>query len=63
MPIFEYVCKKCGNLFEYLKGSEETETEVQCPNCESKEATRVFSMFSSGSQTGASGSCRPRSFG
>jgi putative FmdB family regulatory protein len=54
MPLFEYVCKKCGHRFEALVyGSE----QPACPMCRSLELEPVFSTFatsSSGRGGGAS---------
>jgi putative FmdB family regulatory protein len=40
MPIYEYVCKTCGNEFELLIRGEE---KPECPSCSSKDLTRNFS--------------------
>jgi len=41
MAIYEYKCKKCGEVFEIYKGMNET-IEVKCPKCKSSETMRVF---------------------
>ena len=46
MPIYEYLCIKCGHQFEELVMSDEEEKEVKCPECGSKKRERVFSSFS-----------------
>ena len=52
MPIFEYLCKKCGNRFEKLqKGG--TDEQNLCPTCGSVEVKRELSVFASGSPTSA----------
>jgi putative FmdB family regulatory protein len=33
MPIYEYKCKKCGNLFEELRSFSEREDAAACPKC------------------------------
>ena len=47
MPIYEYLCNKCGKKFEKLV-FDKTE-EIACPDCGSKEAGKQFSSFSGGS--------------
>ena len=54
MPIFEYVCKKCGNRFEKLQKSGIGE-ESSCPDCGSAEVKRELSAFSAG--TGSESKC------
>ena len=45
MPIYEYRCQKCHNVFEeWLKHSDDT-TSAPCPNCRS-EAERIISNTS-----------------
>jgi len=44
MPIYEYVCEKCGKEFEYLVfGSEEPDA---CPACSHKKVGRLMSACS-----------------
>ncbi len=41
MPIYEYVCRDCGNAFEVLvRGSEQPE----CPSCGQKNLARLLSI-------------------
>ena len=42
MPVYEYVCSKCGSFFEALVMGD---TEVACNNCGSKEIKKQFSAF------------------
>ena len=42
MPIFEYVCKECGEGFELLVRGRE---RPRCPACGSGKLTRKFSVF------------------
>ena len=46
LPIREYRCSKCGNLFENIE-IEVATGQVVCPNCRSKDVEPVFSIFSS----------------
>lgn len=61
MPLYEYVCKDCGERFERLvRGSADPETN-RCPRCESSHVARVFSTFAtSGARSADSGpACGP----
>ena len=58
MPIYEYRCGKCGNVFEQFRaGSGDGDGGPACPGCGSKKSERVFSVFSSqcGAPAGGSG--------
>jgi putative FmdB family regulatory protein len=46
MPIQEYHCKKCGNVFENIEIDVRT-CSLQCPDCGSKEVQKQFSLFAS----------------
>ena len=41
MPIYEYVCDKCGERFEWLVRSGE---EPACPSCAEKRLTKQLSL-------------------
>jgi len=58
MPIFEYMCLKCGKRFEELVLT--SSAEVECPDCGSGDVEREISLFSSSSASGCSPS---RGFG
>lgn len=42
MPIFEYRCKKCNEVFEVLVRSSQ---KPECPNCKSKRLEKLISTF------------------
>lgn len=42
MPIYEYKCKNCGTIFEFLYGLGEEET-IACRNCGSRGVERIMS--------------------
>ncbi|HEV2960196.1 MAG TPA: FmdB family zinc ribbon protein, partial [Candidatus Angelobacter sp.] len=42
MPIFEYVCRGCGNRFESVVLGRQ---RAKCPKCESRKLDREVSMF------------------
>jgi putative FmdB family regulatory protein len=59
MPIFEYQCKKCGQVIEILQLGA-TPKELTCTKCGSDKLQKLLSSFSSHSEgnTGTSeGSC------
>ncbi|MBC8372070.1 MAG: zinc ribbon domain-containing protein [Planctomycetes bacterium] len=57
MPIYEYVCSKCGFAFEKLVPS--SKSKPKCEKCGSPKLTRQFSTFAA--HGGASGSLACRS--
>ncbi len=45
MPLHEYKCCGCGQIFEELIRTEEDELKLTCPkNCGSKQFTRLMSV-------------------
>jgi len=59
MPIFEYVCGKCGKVFEKLVLGKSREPLV-CPDCGSKQVALKFSTFcSSSTSTRSTPTCAP----
>jgi len=49
MPLFEYLCKKCGHQFEALVMGT---TSPTCPSCQSKKLEKQLSVFAVGSRSG-----------
>lgn len=46
MPIYEFVCKKCGKEFEStLSFSEREKKKVKCPSCGSTRVSQLLSTF------------------
>jgi putative FmdB family regulatory protein len=44
MPIYEFRCLGCGNVFELLKLKKESEeAAMKCPKCKSEEVERILS--------------------
>lgn len=69
MPIFEYVCKKCGHQFEQLVFSSD-ELVSACPKCGDNSVEKLMSVASfrgHGIATGSGGftppSCKPSGTG
>lgn len=52
MPIYEYNCKDCGQIFEILTTSRSNAEPPACRHCQS---TRVNKIISAGSFRSASG--------
>ena len=44
MPIYEYECENCGNVFQRIYMSpEDRPTEITCPECNSSDVHQLFS--------------------
>ncbi|MGB9723909.1 MAG: FmdB family zinc ribbon protein [Chloroflexia bacterium] len=67
MPIYVYVCRKCGREFEKLTLSMAREGETVCPLCGSREVEHRPALFGlggalrSGDEPGSA--CRPATSG
>jgi putative FmdB family regulatory protein len=61
MPIFEYRCSNCQEIFEHLRLSR-NDTRVECPHCGSPKAEQMFSVFATRSGAGE-GACFNREAG
>ncbi|MCD6569149.1 MAG: zinc ribbon domain-containing protein [Deltaproteobacteria bacterium] len=62
MPIYEYECKDCGEIFEalvYLSSN----TELVCPKCGSKSVSKKISKIAARSNCGSCSSCSSSSGG
>lgn len=46
MPIFEFRCVECGNVFEKIFLPSDAEVDMQCPECKSDALERVVSRTS-----------------
>ncbi len=51
MPIYEFKCEKCGNVFEELKERTFEIKEVKCPRCGEQKARKLFSSFAASSKS------------
>ncbi|TET86827.1 MAG: zinc ribbon domain-containing protein [Desulfobacteraceae bacterium] len=47
MPIYEFKCKYCGNIFEYLCIKSNDKDNTSCPSCGRNENEVLLSAFSS----------------
>jgi putative FmdB family regulatory protein len=46
MPLYEYLCKKCGQSFAFtMTISEHEKKRVQCPHCNGTEIVPQFQSF------------------
>ncbi len=50
MPIYEYRCLECGELFERFRYLSQSDGELVCPACGSPRIERQFSTFAASSQ-------------
>jgi putative FmdB family regulatory protein len=62
MPIYEYKCTNCNEVFDEFQPVGASNENVKCPNCGTLKPDRLLSAFSSsGSSVGGSvssaGSC------
>jgi putative FmdB family regulatory protein len=61
MPIYEFKCGSCGEVFEEFFTPGESDAAIQCPKCESGEVKKLLSacsaQVSGGTSTG--GACAP----
>ena len=55
MPLYEYQCRRCGKVFEMLRRIQDTDNDLECPNCHSHKVERQLSTFAAGG-CGMSGS-------
>lgn len=54
MPIYEYICSKCSEMFSVLKLSTSDE-KTRCPACGSEDVVKRMSSFSCTLPTGEGG--------
>ncbi|MGE5344381.1 MAG: FmdB family zinc ribbon protein [Acidithiobacillales bacterium] len=57
MPMFEYVCRACGERFEELRSAKDEGPGPLCPECGSEKVVKLVSAFATGT-TGAAGGTR-----
>ena len=44
MPMYEYRCKKCGEVSEILTGVSKEEPEIRCEVCKSTDLKKLISI-------------------
>jgi len=55
MPIFEFRCLDCGNLFEKLFMGSDEKVDLNCPKCQSETLERVVSKTNYSMSVGPGG--------
>lgn len=60
MPIYEYTCSRCKEVFEAYKSVSEDKKRERCPHCDGEGVKRGFSIFSTKFSGSGSGSCGPK---
>ena len=48
MPVYEYRCEACGEVFELFMRSFSSQTGPECPECGSQRVRRAISLFGVG---------------
>lgn len=46
MPVYEYKCESCKKVFEELIRNNDTENDLKCPYCGSREFRKLMSSYS-----------------
>jgi putative FmdB family regulatory protein len=62
MPLYEYICKSCGERFEKLVRMSDQPQSIACPTCTGAEVERALSTFATGGgvqRSDAAASCGP----
>jgi putative FmdB family regulatory protein len=60
MPLYEYICRDCGTLFDALRSMKDADQPIHCSQCDSEHTTRQLSLFfaqSDGKAVAGSSSC------
>jgi putative FmdB family regulatory protein len=62
MPLYEYRCNECGEVFEKMVRFSEADQKPACPTCNSPDTSKKLSTVAigsslSGSSGGSSSSC------
>jgi len=56
MPIYEYACTKCNEVFSVFQSVNASEKDTRCPKCGSNDVKKKISAFSCCSIGGFGGS-------
>ncbi len=55
MPMFEYICRACGERFEELRSAKDEGPGPLCPECGSEKVVKLVSAFATGATGGNRG--------
>ncbi|HEX9029149.1 MAG TPA: zinc ribbon domain-containing protein [Anaerolineales bacterium] len=55
MPLYEYRCKTCGEVFEKMVRWSEADHSPVCPKCQSQDTQRKMSHVASFGSSGSTG--------
>lgn len=56
MPLYEYICQRCGKRFEVLQRMGATAEGLTCPACGAGEVAKAHSTFASSVPSAGGGS-------
>jgi putative FmdB family regulatory protein len=59
VPIFEYECQECGQIFERLLLARNGDASLPCPRCQAVQTRQLISRFSSPSSEASGFACVP----
>jgi putative FmdB family regulatory protein len=45
MPLYEYLCKDCGNHFDAIRQIKDADHPIECRQCNSTDTRRMISLF------------------
>jgi putative FmdB family regulatory protein len=64
MPLYEYRCQACGDTFETIRGLNDKDEDVECPQCGAKKAEKLMSActIKGASSSSSTSSCGPSKF-
>lgn len=48
MPMYEYRCVDCGEIYEQLRRMSDADRDLKCPKCGSGDVNRLVSCFATG---------------
>lgn len=57
MPLYEYKCKDCGEVFGILQTMDADKSGVECKKCKSNNTERIISCFAQSSGSSDMPSC------
>jgi putative FmdB family regulatory protein len=61
MPLYEYLCRHCGDRFTLLQSMSASREGHECPACGSRQTARAISSFAccGGEKAGTEAGCGP----